>query len=485
MGTLAITAMNIENQVAPATNVRAASNSPSNGNFATELDRNLLGKNNPLLTSLVNEPVAAAGGSSSYEDRKPTPQASAPSAVSLAAPVKAVFTAPANNSPTNYKLTSNGLPPSTGEPKSCPQGEESASGPPALDDALPVKTVSTLAIGSPDIGLKGPSVDRATPAEATSALPQSPQPQTFPTGQHRSADVAGSTPKRTDALDATSPANLDKGLLSAAVETPAPSQKVTAQLAPQDPSGSPKPRTGATQDKGSKAPFANPVTPAEESSTLPPSPRAQTLATGQYGSADVAGSTSRRMGALNTTSPAKLAKGLLSAAAETPAPSQKVTPQLALRDPSAEPKPRTGAIQDKVSKAPSANPATPAEGSSTTQPSQRAQAFVTGHHGSANVTGSPPERLDPTHATNPSNLSTRSQGTTLAPLRDVTTPSKLQDRSTRTAGTGATSPSISGKGSPSAAHAPLQIATKQLKLQDLPTRTAGTDATSPSISGKG
>jgi len=290
MGIPAINAMDIEGQVATAAVMRAASNSQSNGDFATELDRDLQGKIDPMLTSLVNQPVAAPGKSSSSEDRKTSPPASSLSAVSLAAPAAAVFVTPPNNSSPNNKPPSNNAEPSTGLPKSRLQEKDPVGGLPARDSDLLAETVTTLAIASPEIGLKAVSANRATSAEGSSPMPPSPLPQAFPTGQHGSADIAGSTLRRMDALDTTIPSRLGKGSQSAAAETPAQSKMVTARLGPQDPPSRPDPKTEASHIEDTDASSPSHAVPAEDSSISNQSQTAQVVTVAQTATTLVTGS---------------------------------------------------------------------------------------------------------------------------------------------------------------------------------------------------
>ena len=505
MEILAINAMNIEGQVATSASMRAASNTQSNGEFAAELDRNLQGKNDPILTSRVNEPAAGPGKSSSSEDGNLCPQAFAPSAVTLAAPLAAVSVTPPNNSSADNRPTSNSdqappasrdnatsvlsqtgveefsphvsmrrkaadgvnrgsadapsptspppparetgipqtrggarasspvahavaynLPPSTGLPKSCVQRKDAVTGLPVRNADLLVGTASTFAVASPDTGLKALSVKRGTPAEASPALPPSPLPPAFPTGQHGSTDVAESTSKQMDPLDARSPSSSGKGLESA---TPAPLQNVTTPLELQDPS--------------------------------------------------------TRTGGIDATGPISPGKGLQSA---TPAPLQNVRTELELQGPSGGPNPKTGESQDKGSKGPSASPATPTEASSTLQPSHRAQVLGTGPHGSANGAGSASERSGPIHTTSASNLSEGSQSGTLASLQNVTPRLELQGPSTRTEAFDAASRATLGKGSQSMAvktTVPLPNVTTQLGPNDPPQQIDTLDTASPATLGKG
>ena len=183
-------------------------------------------------------------------------------------------------------------------------------------------------------GSKPSSANQARLAEASSTSQPSRLAQAFATGPHGPAYLAGSTSERLDALNATGPSRLGKGSQSAPAETLAPSQNVTTQLGPQDRSG--------------------------------------------------------RMDALDATSPSRLAKGSQSEGVETIGPLQNLTAQLGPQDPSGGPNPKTEASQDKGAKTPSANQATPAEASSTLHQSETAEVVTSGQEGPALVTGSDP-----------------------------------------------------------------------------------------------
>jgi hypothetical protein len=461
MGILTINAMNVEGQGGTAASTRAASSSQANVDFATELDRKLQVKTSPTPTSDVSEPKGAPGTGNLSKNGTASHQAAGPSTVSLDITVTAGSVA-ASNSTDDNKPT------------------------PSLEQAATPQITSTLVEVPPDNNLNAPSANRAVPTEAASSLQSSPPAQALATGQHSSASVAG--PKVASANNATPVEASSTSLPSRLAQASATGQNSSPSVAgpkvssannatPVEASSTSLPSrlaqalaTGQNSSPsvaGPKVSSANNATPVEASSTSLPSRLAQASATGQHGSASVigpevssannatpaeasstslpsrlaqasatgqqrsavAGAMSERPDALNATSSSRSSKRSQGAAVATPVPSQDVTTQLGLQEPSGGANPKADPSESKDSKAYSANQARPAEASSTGQPTPRAQTFAAGQHESADVAGSTPEQMDALDAAGPGRPSKGSQNAaveTLPSLQDVTAQVGLQ-----------------------------------------------------------
>jgi hypothetical protein len=510
MGILAINAMNIEGQVGTAAITPPASNLQANVDFATELDRKLQVKTNPTLTSGVSEPESAPGKSSSSRDGNQSRQAVGPS-VSLAAIVTAVpvtehSKSAGSNTPTPNPgqaatVSSNNATSLSPEIASTitkdsaqaaderdaetadPRANTTDGNPVPAQAALQNEAVSKANLNASILGgkvtqpsagslkteepkdknSKASSANSAATAEASSTLQSSCLAQPFAARQDRPAYVAGSTSGLMNALDATSPSRLDKGLQSARGEPLAPVQNVTTMLEPQDHSSGPEaragqqqaesspesqsnaqdaigpkhgqqsrdfsrsiplelatvastsPKTEASQDKDSKASSANKAAPAEVSSTLQPPRAVQAVTSGQEGATPVTGSAPTPAGieTLQATSPSTLNKEVQGAGVEPTAKTENPQDKL------------------KATTTPLANITTRAEDGSSPQPSRLVQGVITGQEGSAPVKGSAStwERIDPT---SPSDLDKGFQAAgaeTRAPLHQGTTQLEQQGSS--------------------------------------------------------
>ncbi len=415
MGILAINTMNLEGQGETAAVTRATSELQANGDFATELGRKLQVQTNPALASGVSEPECAPGKGSSSKDGNRSRRAGGNSTVSLAAIVTALSVTSPGNSIAGNRAT--------------PNPEQAATvNSDSLTGSSPEEIASTFAKNSAQ-----PANDEG---EETAKLRGGKTDETGVSVQAALQNEAARKP------------NLNAGILSEEA-----TQVSTSSLKP-----------GAPQDKSSKAPSANKAVSAEDNSTAPPSCLAQTLAMGQDGSANTAGSMSERVDAVNVTSPSRSGIRVQSSGVETRAPSQKVEIQLEPPNSSSGPitsgewqsesgpesqfsaRDVTGlhaqitthgrqsravwssiplelamtqstlakadASQAKDSKASSANEAAAAEVSSTMQPSQAPQVVTVGQEGSTLVTGSvpTPPRVEALHATRASSLDEELQG---------------------------------------------------------------------------